>query len=148
MEHMKGSKSYTDLIKEIAGMAGYSVEKKDDSTTSVTFNPDGKRHQIVLISFVGKDLHGNSILSITSTALTLSKGEKLSEKRADYLLRENARLAHGAWAIREEEKDDQLVMTDTQIVETLELEELVASILSVASLSDAMENKMTGEDSF
>ena len=147
MESSKGTRTkYVDLIEKLTKVSGYSVEKKDESTAIVDFVTDEDRHQSVLISYAGKDMHGNSILTITSTAITLPKGERLSEKKADYLLRENAKLAHGAWAIQEGDDGDLLVMSDTQIAETLESEELIASILSVAALSDALENKMTGED--
>lgn len=149
---VSGTEAYSGLIAKIASQAGYEVQKKDDATAIVEFDMGRGRHQTVWIRYLGEDADGNYLLTISSAALKLRAGEKLDIERANYLLRENAKIAHGAWAIDEgiDENDayDYLVMTETRIAQTLDPAELIASVMAVAELSDAMENVLTGRDVF
>ena len=147
-----GVETYGNLVDELARRDGYAVERRDKATTIVEFDMGRGRHQTVWVRYQGEDADGNYLVTMSSAVLKLRTGEKLDVERANYLLRENAKLAHGAWAIDEgvDENDeyDYLVMTETRFAQTLEPQELIESVIAVAELADAMENVLTGRDIF
>ena len=106
-------------IETIAAMAGFTIQKLSETLVIIKYELPKGRSQIVWISPVGKDRFKNTVISIASPALKMgAAGRQLSQKHANALLRHNAQLLHGAWAIENIEGDDYLVMFDTQIAET------------------------------
>jgi hypothetical protein len=79
--------------------------------------------------------------------MKMGAGQYLPQKKANDLLRQNAKLLHGAWAIENIEGDDYLVIFDTQIAQTMDTEEFAASVKAAAFLADEMEREL-GRDGF
>ncbi|MBI1881283.1 MAG: hypothetical protein HYR94_24140, partial [Chloroflexi bacterium] len=75
-------------------------------------------------------------------------GQWLPQQLANDLLRQNAQMMHGSWAIDKIEGDDYLVVFDTQIAETLDTQEFAASVKAAAILADEMEQDLAARDSF
>jgi len=140
--------SFSDYVRAVAARAGLRVQQQSDFEVTADFDMGDKRTQRVWIGLVGEDSEGNLIISISSPAHRMRPGQKLSLEFANQLLCENASLAHGAWAIRKTKEYDYLVMFDTQIVGSMDPEELRASVVAVAARADQMEKKITGGDVF
>ncbi len=135
-------------IEFIAAMAGFKTQKLSETLIVIKYELAGGRSRIVWISPVGKDRFNNTVISIASPTLKMgTAGRYLSQKHANGLLRHNAQLQHGAWAIENIEGDDYLVMFDTQIAETMDTIEFATSVKEAATLADAME-KQLGKDQF
>ena len=140
--------NFSAWIESIAAMAGFKLQKLSDTLVVITCNLNGGRSQIVWVSAMGKDRFNNTVVSIASPALKLGHvGRYLSQKEANNLLRHNAALCHGAWAIQNIEGDDYLVMFDTQIAETMDTTEFATSVKDTAALADALE-KQFDKDQF
>jgi hypothetical protein len=139
--------NFPDWIEAIAAMAGLKLEKLGETLVAVRCEMAEGRTQIVWISPLGKDRFHNTIIGISSPALKLgSTGRCLSQQQANDLLRQNAKMPHGAWAIENIEGDDYLVMFDTQIAETMDAQEFAASVKATALLADTMEKRLDKDE--
>ncbi len=135
-------------IKAIGAMAGFALQKLSDNLAVITCRLNGGRSQTVWISAMGQDRYHNTIIRISSPAMKMgSAGRLLSQKQANDLLRHNATLCHGAWAIETLEGDDYLVIFDTHIAGTMDTVEFATSVKDTAALADTMEKKL-GKDQF
>ena len=140
--------NFAAWIEAIAGMAGLKLEKLSQTLVAIRCHLNENRTQVVWVSPLGRDQFGNTIIGVSSSASKLgTRGRHLSQKMANSLLRQNATLAHGAWAIQNIEGDDYLVMMDTQIAETMDTPEFAASVKTTAALADEMEQQL-GQDNF
>lgn len=139
---------FTDWITALAGASGFRIEPLGENLVATRCNLPGERKQVVWIRLLGTDTYRNSVVVISSPALKIGSGHLLERKLANALLRQNAGVFHGGWAIETVEGDDYLIMHDTQIAETVDAEELAASILSVATMADTMEKQFVEADRF
>jgi hypothetical protein len=128
-------------------MADLKLQKLSETLVVVRSELAGGKAQIVWISPVGKDRFDNTIISIASPAMKMGAGRYLSQKQANDLLRQNAKLPHGAWAIENIEGDDYLVVFDTQIAETMDAQEFAASVRATAIMANELE-RQSGRDEF
>jgi hypothetical protein len=139
---------FTDWITALAGASGFRIQPLGENLVATRCNLSGERKQVVWIRLLGTDTYRNSVVVISSPALKIGSGHLLERKLANALLRQNAGVFHGGWAIETVEGDDYLIMHDTQIAETVDAEELAASILSVATMADTMEKQFVEADRF
>jgi hypothetical protein len=145
---IEAPRNFPAWIESIAAMAGFEIQKLSETLVVIKCELPTDRSQIVWISPVGKDRFNNTVISIASPALKMgASGRYLSQKQANRLLRHNAQLLHGAWAIQNIEGDDYLVIFDTQTAETMDTSEFATSVKDTAALADAME-KQLGKDQF
>lgn len=100
----------------------------------------GDRKQNVLMSFGGKDEDGAPLIKF----VTLCAPATDSGANHEVFLRANPRLSYGAIGIAKIEGADFYVMTDTQLVETADTEELIKSIRYLARKGDELEHDLTG----
>ena len=139
---------FSAWIEAIAALAGFDLQPLSESLVAITCQLNGGRKQTVWISPIGKDRHNNTVITIASPAMKLgASGRQISQRQANDLLRHNAKLCHGAWAIDTIEGDDYLVMFDTQIAEAMDTVEFASSVKDTPALADAME-KQLGKDQF
>ena len=136
-----------EKIKTITEQAGFTVAESDIDSVLLFFDMGKGRSQRVMIRGIGNDKLGQKIIGISSPAMCFPANESLGQVTANKLLQENAKSAHGAWAIEVLEDKAYLVMMDTQILDTMQKEELRASIGAVAASADKLENEL-GEDNF
>ncbi|MCP4628909.1 MAG: hypothetical protein GY850_36185, partial [bacterium] len=134
--------NFPDWIETIATMAGFKIQKLSRSLVVIKYKLPRERTQTVWINPIGKDPLGNTIIGISSPAIKMGAGQYLPQKKANDLLRQNAKLLHGAWVIENIEGDDYLAMFDTQIAQTIDTKEFAASVKAVAFLADEMEREL------
>ena len=134
--------SFADFCEQMAKKAGLPLEQKTNEFVTVVFKTGESRYQRVWIRPFGTDYKERQLIAITSPAMVLSKGQQLSQKVANELLKDNCKLAHGAWAIQESDKEDYLIAIDSLIADTMEPEELESSAGVVAMLADEMEARL------
>ncbi len=139
--------NFPNWIEGIANLAGFEVQKVCETLVAIRCDLPEGRTQTVWVRHVGKDPLDNTIVSISSPAMKMGRGQFLSQKQANDLLRQNTRLYHSAWAIENVEGDDYLVMFDTQIAETMDTQEFAASVRVTAVMADDLEAQM-GRDNF
>jgi len=139
--------SFADFVEQVAAKAGLKVEKRNPSLIVVPYNMGGDRHQSVYVRPLGMTANKSLIIGFSSPALKMPAGQQLGQKTANDLLRENAKLPHGAWAIESIEDAEYLVAFDTQIAQTMDPIEFKASAGALADIADSMEQKL-GTDNF
>ena len=100
------------------------------------FGPDG-RQQVVSLEFF--EFEGNDLVRLYSI---IGSSDGLGAERLALALQVNARLAHGALAVR----DGELVMTDTLILADADPGELSATLRYLAETSDYYEKILFGSD--
>lgn len=142
---MKQMMSFSEFVETVAEKAGVPVKKKDNSVV-VTCDVGEGRTQNVVVALFGQE-RGNLIIGFSSAVLKMPAGQMLNQKTANELLRKNADLPHGAWAIEKIEDSEYLVVFDTQIAQTMDPEEFKASVEALAFYADKMEKKL-GKDVF
>lgn len=141
--------TFADAIEKMCGEIGFNIGRQNDDVATVSFDMGDDRDQTVWITPMGTNPDDELVISITSPALNMSDMPDimLGQKTANNLLRENAQLFTGSWAVEELGEDTYLVAVDTQIMSTCDPEELRASILTVAHMADNLEKQM-GVDNF
>ncbi len=95
------------------------------------------RHQVVSLEFFESD--GHDLVRLWSP---IGDSRALGVERLALALQVNARLAHGALAVREE----QLIMTETLLLRDADPGELRASLESLAATADYYEKIFFGTD--
>jgi hypothetical protein len=105
----------------------------------VRLSVEGGRHQLVEIELF--EAEGRELVRLTTT---VGSAREVGEARLSRALRWNAELAHGAFAVR----DDDLVMTDTLVLEDADLGELEASLAYLAETADRYERLLFADDAF
>ncbi len=135
------------IIKEKVEEAGFKVADENDDSVLLFFDMGKGRTQRVMLRYLGRDNLEQDIIGISSPALALNKGELLGEQTANRLLFDNSRMSHGAWALQSFEEKIYLVMLDTQILDTMQKEELISSIKAVISSADQLEKEL-GDDKY
>ena len=123
------------------------IEDSGPENVTLVFDMGSGRSQRVWVRALGTDAAENLIIGFFSPVLQLPTDEMLGQKAANELLRENAKLAHGAWAIQNTTDGEYLVATDTQIAQTMDHQEFEASVRALAATADAKEREL-GADVF
>lgn len=100
--------------------------------------PEG-RSQYVLMSFSGKDADGCDLIKFLTICAPVGDGASHAE-----FLRANPKLCYGGIGISRIEEQDFYVITNTQLVATADVEELVKSISYLARKGDELESQLTG----
>ncbi len=100
--------------------------------------PDS-RSQYVMMSFSGKDQDGADLIKFLTLCAPVGEGAHHEE-----FLKANPRLSYGGIGVARIETDDFYVVTNTQLVATADLEELVKSVVYLARKGDELENMLTG----
>ena len=139
--------SVGEFLTQLAEKAGLKIEDSGPENATLVFYMGSGRSQRVWVRALGTDAAKNLIVGFFSPVLQLPTGEMLGQKAANELLRENATLAHGAWAIQNTNDGEYLVATDTQIAQTMDHQEFEASVRGLAATADAKEREL-GADVF
>ena len=98
--------------------------------------PEG-RHQVVSLEFFEFD--GGELVRLYSV---VGEARTLPAERLALALQVNARLSHGALAVR----DEQLIMTDTLLLEDAEVPQIRAALRYLAETADYYEKIFFGTD--
>ncbi len=127
------------LIRSVAQSSGWQLTESGDVWTVVV--PIGSlRKQTVTVNFAAKDPQGHGIIAYSSVC------GPMNEKNATVLLKLNAQLVHGAFAVQTTASGDQVVVQSNQLADTATVLDVSQSISSVAFQADQAEEKLTGLD--
>jgi len=138
---------FTEFLDRVASRAGLKIAERGPVSVTLLFSMEGGRSQKVWVTALGKDPDGNLIVGFFSPVLQIPAGAMLGQKSANELLRDNAHLSHGAWAIQKVRDEEFLVAYDTQIAQTMDPAEFKASVCALAAIADAKEKEL-GQDVF
>ncbi|MEM6331697.1 MAG: SPFH domain-containing protein, partial [Planctomycetota bacterium] len=111
----------------------------------VTLPINPLRQQRVDVGFNAVDEEGNALVTFTSVCAPLPEGvarEELTLRLLEY----NARMVHGAFAIRDAGAGAQVVIQANQLADTADPLEISRLLTAVAWQADRAEEKLTGRD--
>jgi hypothetical protein len=100
---------------------------------------DGGRHQLVELELF--EAEGHELVRLTTT---VGNARKVGDARLVRALRWNAELAHGAFAVR----DDELVMTETLLLRDADEGELETALAYLGAMADRYERLLSESDTF
>ena len=128
------------LVRAVAQTSGWQLTESADRFAVVV--PIGAlRKQTVEVSFAGKDPQGHPLLSYSSAC------GPMNDKNATVLLKLNAQLVHGAFAVQSTPSGDMVVIQANQMADTATVLDVSRTISSIAFQADQAEEKLTGLDS-
>lgn len=132
-------------IEEIGNMAGYKLARHPQAPETLVcpFDMGNGRSQSVYIMPVGKTPTGEDIACFMSPCAALKKGllGSMSKNQAIDLLKRNANLVTGSFAIEKVGDKEILVVRSTQIVQTMEIEEFKFHVNIVSIIADEYERE-------
>lgn len=137
-----GSQS-TDQIQEtlrrVGKQLGWKISESDSGWT-LTISLGPLRKQDVHVDFSGIDEAGHRLVSIWSTCGVVDASNAMA------LLRYNAQIVHGAFAVNSVDGAEQLVIRGNLLADTADLLELTRTITAVAWQADQAEQQMVGHN--
>jgi hypothetical protein len=134
--------SLREMVGEVASAAGWGVLEMGEDI-QIDVRTPGDRSQIVSVSFAHPDREDESVAVISSIC------GPLQEHNAGPLLRYNAKLPYGAFAVeRMADRQEMVVLRATLPGACLDSAALGRVIAEIASRADKVEGKLTGRDHF
>ena len=127
------------LVEQVITASNWQVEKKGN-TWEVIVPIGSLRKQKVTVEFGQKDAEGQDMVKYSSNC-----GPATPENTMQ-LLKFNADMVHGAFAIRQTDAGDMVVVQANEIVDTMDLLEVTRIMTAVAWQADKVEEKLTGGD--
>lgn len=128
-----------EMVRSVAAAAGYQIEESGDSVR-ITVPTGPLRKQVVNVDFGRADEQGHAVVTCWSIC------GPVAERNAMALLRYNAGMLHGAFAVRNVQGTDSVVLQSNLMAETLDPLEVSRTLSAVAWQADKAEEKLTGED--
>lgn len=128
-----------ELVRNVAESSGWQTKQAGD-VWQVTVPIGSLRRQIVNVRFGDKDEEGHAIISYSSTC------GPASEKNAMSLLRYNAKLLHGAFAVQRTDSGEMVVIQANQLADTADVLEVSRVMTAIAWQADKVEQKLVGGD--
>ncbi len=124
----------TMYLQQIAAQQGWAMVRDHDGSAKLEIPTEYGRSQVVHVT-PGTDPDGLPLVYVWSVVCSTSAiGDPY------YLLRLNADLAYGALAVR----DPNVILVDTQLVQTADHEELRRTVLYVGKFADDLEKQVHG----
>lgn len=129
------------MVRQVAQAAGYQIQEAGDQW-QITVPIGSLRRQVVAVDFSRKDQEGHPIVAYSSTC------GPASDRVATTLLRYNANLVHGAFAVADVGGQAMVVLQANQIAETIDPLAVSRVLTAVAWQADKAEEKLLGKDEF
>lgn len=127
------------MVRQVAEAAGYQVTEQENAFV-ISIPIGALRKQNVTVDFGTKDREGDALISYTSTCGPTRPG--LAEK----LLKYNAQLVYGAFAIKNLGAGDMVVIVANELAETADPLEISRLLTAIAWQADKVEQQLLGED--
>lgn len=135
------------MVRAVAESAGYWIEEEESDhgdgpggVMHVTLPVNPLRKQRVEVSFDKADEEGNRLVTFSSCC------GPAREDLAMRLLEYNAKMVHGAFAVRDDGAGAMVVVQANQLAETADPLEISRLLTAVAWQADRAEEKLTGGD--
>ena len=126
-------------LLQVARNAGWEVQETEDSMALVvTVGP--LRKQTVRVSFSEQDAAGNDLVSIWSSCGVANL------QHAPMLLRYNSQIVHGAFAVKNIEGTENLVLRENLLADTVDALEITRTVTAIAWQADQFEEQLYGGD--
>jgi hypothetical protein len=129
---IEGRESFGHVCERVCESQGWELVP-----AGVRVQLPGGRRQVVSMEFF--DFESQELVRFYTL---IGAAEQLSTERLALALQINARLAHGALAVR----DGELIMTDTHLLKDADAAEIEASIGYLAETADYYEKMLFGTD--
>ncbi len=127
------------MVRQVAEAAGYEVSEQGQSL-SIAVPLGALRKQNITVEFGAQDAEGGALITFTSTC-----GPSRPEI-AGKLLQYNARLVHGAFALKNFGAGEMVVIIANELAETADPLEISRLLSAIAWQSDKVEQQLLGED--
>jgi hypothetical protein len=138
--------AFATYLQEVAAQAGLKVLTVQEDYLKCSFAlPDGRNHTVHL-SPAG-ELGGHQVVRVSTPVLELSEG-KLTPQFVESLLRENGQMKIGAFAIEDLQDRQLLILHHNMILDTLDPQEFLIIVGSLALSGDRWEQQLGGGDRF
>lgn len=125
------------LVRQVAAASGWQVREQGDQWQLVV--PLGAlRKQTVAVNFTARDRDGQALVACTSTC------GPASEQNALALLRYNARMAHGAFAVEPTPSGEMVVVQANLLPDMLDPLAVTRVVTAVAWQADQVEQQLSG----
>jgi membrane protease subunit (stomatin/prohibitin family) len=129
------------LVRNVAQAAGWQVQETGD-VWQVILAIGPLRKQAVTVNFAARDTEGQSLISYQSTC------GPASDQNAMALLRYNAQLAHGAFAVQSTGAGEMIVVMANQLAATADAASVTRTVTAIAWQADKAEEKLATGDQF
>ena len=129
------------MVRQVAQAAGYQIQEAGDRW-QITVPVGTLRRQVVTVDFGRQDAEGHSIVAYSSTC------GPANDRTAMALLRYNASLVHGAFAVADVAGQAMIVLAANQVAETIDPLAVSRVLTAVAWQADKAEEKLLGKDEF
>jgi len=129
---VEGRESFGQVCERVCESQGWDLVP-----AGVRVQLPGGRRQVVSMEFF--DFESQELVRFYTL---IGAAERMSSERLALALQINARLAHGALAVR----DGELIMTDTHLLKDADSAEIEASIGYLAETADYYEKMLFGTD--
>jgi hypothetical protein len=129
------------LVRSVVTAAGYALEESGD-TWQVVVPVGALRKQKVRVEFGQPDESGHAMVHFWSVC------GPATESNAALLLRYNAETVHGAFATRQIEGREMVVLQAKQLATTLTPLEVSRVLSAIAWQADEVEQKLVGSDEY
>lgn len=129
------------VVRSVAQAAGYALQESGDEW-QITVPVGALRRQVVAVDFSRKDRDGQPLVSFRSTC------GPASEKNAMALLRYNAQLVHGAFAVEKIAGADMIVVQANRLAENTDPLSISRVLTAVAWQADKAEEKLLNKDEY
>lgn len=127
------------VVRQVATSAGWALAEAGD-VWHVTVPVGSLRKQRVRVDFVRRDNEGQALIGFASAC------GPASEANAMNLLRFNAQMAHGAFAVEKTASGDMFVIQANQLAATTDPVQILRVISAVAWQADKAEERLLGND--
>lgn len=127
------------MVRSVIQASGWNMEEQGDHW-NVTIPVGTLRRQKVQVRFGGKDPEGQELVSYVSTC------GPVSPENALILLRYNAQMVHGAFAVEKTDAGDMIVVQANQLADTSDPLEITRVLTAIAWQADKVEEKLVGGD--
>jgi hypothetical protein len=142
-----------ERVNQVAAQADFKLHPHPNGDVlMIKFNMGNGRSQTVFIESSGQAITGQDCVTFMSPCKVVERHEAgdgcFDKEQAMELLRRNAKLHFGSFALETfEGRNDVLVVKSSQIVSTMDVEELKAHVSFVAFAADEYEREC-GQDVF
>lgn len=126
-------------LKQLAETSGWKLEENGNDW-KLTVQTGSLRKQIVHADFDAKDDAGNPLIAFWTSC------GGMDPRNALMLLRYNAQLIHGAFAVRNDGESESLVIRANLLADTADLLELSQTVTAIAWQADQFEQQLLGTD--
>jgi hypothetical protein len=138
--------SFSEIIMKVARDAGLKTIKVDDTYVKCAFGLSAGRSQTVHMVMIGK--LGNFTVARIYTPVLEFPGGEIPARVSEGLLRENRNMKVGSFCLEEISGHKILTLHHNMVVETLDPEEFMIVVGSLATTGDRWEHELGGGDRF